>query len=105
MNHECETCKHTELNGCDYPCRWCSVVYPNTGFSDMWEQDGCDFCNGYVNEFGFCGVEVGYFKIEIWKDEHQDVDSEFYLNVLHILHAADEENLKINYCPMCGKRL
>jgi hypothetical protein len=67
--------------------------------------EGCEFCNGEINEVGFGGILAGYYKVELWKDEHQDVDDEFYLNILHIMHIEDEENIKINYCPMCGRKL
>lgn len=93
MTHECETCKHTELNGCDYPCHCCAVVYPNTGFSDMWEQGGCDFCNEKKEkmrengEFNYCFVIEDN---ELWAwDGYLDGGSA----------------IKINYCPMCGKKL
>lgn len=67
---------------------------------------GCDFCNGKPNENGTFGVEQGTVTIDIWKDEHQDIDDEFYLNVMHFNNLElDEENFKINYCPMCGVRL
>ena len=87
MNHECETCKHTELNGCDYPCRWCSVVYPNTGFSDMWEKDGCDFCNS----------------------DNCECDDELHLNAeeksVYVKIGKATAMFTVNLCPMCGKKL
>lgn len=91
MNHECETCKHTELNGCDYPCHCCSVVYQNTGFSDMWEQGGCDFCNEKKNAF------TNNYSIHIEEDT----------NELYFKHdnEYEYEMLKINFCPICGRKL
>lgn len=93
MNHECETCKHTELSGCDYPCHCCSVVYPNAGFSDMWERGGCDFCRDGKEkmpedgEFNYC------FAIE---------DNELWAWDACLDGGAA---MKINYCPICGKKL
>lgn len=83
MTHECETCKNTELNGCDYPCHCCAVVYQNTGFSDMWEQGGCEFCKNVESIYRY----------------------KFSISTLdgHVYDVFNDN--KINFCPMCGKKL
>lgn len=94
MNHECETCKHTELNGCDYPCHCCAVVYPNTGFSDMWELADCEFCKGAEEN-----QDGSDYTFSIEKMDTNP--SLFAWN-----NYLDEGSaILINYCPMCGKKL
>lgn len=88
MVHECETCKYTELNGCDYPCHCCAVVYKNTGFNDMWERGGCDFCNSKtympdgIGSLSMSGNEL------IVTDEYDN-----------------ERFFQIKFCPECGREL
>lgn len=95
MTHECETCKHMELNGCDYPCHCCSVVYPNTGFKDMWEQGGCEFCRGESEENEDCSEYT--FSVERRVNKHRLFAWDNYRD--------DGSSIFINYCPMCGKKL
>ena len=87
----CETCKHTELSGCDYPCHCCAVVYQNTGFSDMWEQAGCEFCNDVLQFSEF------------------DKGSSVFMNNGELIVEDCDGNevamLEINFCPMCGAKL
>jgi len=93
MNHECETCKYTELNGCNYPCYCCAVVYPNTGFSDMWQQGGCEFCGGKIEKMPEAGEFNYCFEIE---------DSKLWAWDAYFDGGAA---IKIKFCPMCGKKL
>ena len=81
----CETCKHTELNGCDYPCHCCAVVYQNTGFSDMWEKGGCEFCNELTDEDI---INVRYTFKKKSKPDYRKSFSTVLIN-----------------CPLCGKKI
>lgn len=67
-------------------------------------SDDCKFC---TEEKESCqtGIRNGDFKIEIWKNDSQDLDNEFYLNVQHLNQNIYEEDFKINYCPICGRKL
>ncbi|URN84989.1 hypothetical protein [Acetobacterium wieringae] len=67
-------------------------------------SDDCKFCTE-EKEIRQTGIRNGDFKIEIWKNESQDLDNEFYLNVQHLNQNIYEEDFKINYCPICGRKL
>jgi len=93
----CETCKYTELNGIEYPCCNCSEVYNNLGES-KWELAGCEFCRG-EKEIGDEDTNMSICKSKTTGE-----------NYIVFYAASDygdwtEWNHKINYCPMCGKRL
>lgn len=64
----------------------------------------CKFC---TEEKESCqtGIRNSDFKIEIWKNDSQDLDEEFYLNVQHLNQNIYEEDFKIAYCPICGRKL
>lgn len=51
------------------------------------------------------GFRNGSFKIQIWENISQDLDNEFYLNVQHFNQNIYEEDFKIKYCPICGRKL
>lgn len=67
-------------------------------------SDDCKFCTE-EKESSQTGIRSGNFKIEIWKNDSQDLDNEFYLNVQHFNQNIYEEDFKINYCPICGRKL
>lgn len=67
-------------------------------------NDDCKFCTEETEDHQ-TGIRNGDFKIEIWNNASQDLDDEFYLNVQHLNQNIYEEDFKINYCPMCGRKL
>lgn len=67
-------------------------------------SDACKFCTE-EKETRQTGIRNGDFKIEIWKNDSQDLDDEFYLNVQHLNQNIYEEDFKIAYCPICGRKL
>lgn len=67
-------------------------------------SDDCKFCSEEKEEQQ-TGIRKGSFKIEIWKNTSQDLDDEFYLNVQHFDQNIYEEDFKIAYCPICGRKL
>lgn len=93
----CENCINDVKTPQEQPCLDC-----RKGSGWVSKNVGCEFCKGEVNMWGFSGKVAGEVKIEIWEDESQDRDSDFYLNIDVM---QDEENFKINYCPMCGRKL
>lgn len=64
----------------------------------------CKFCIEET-ESKQTGIRNGDFKIEIWENASQDLDKEFYLNVQHFNQNIYEEDFKIKYCPICGRKL
>ncbi|PKM58890.1 MAG: hypothetical protein CVU99_16255 [Firmicutes bacterium HGW-Firmicutes-4] len=67
-------------------------------------SDDCKFCTE-EKEIRQNGRRKGDFKIEIWKNDSQDLDDEFYLNIQHSNQNIYEEDFRINYCPICGRKL
>ncbi|OFV72079.1 hypothetical protein ACWI_03290 [Acetobacterium wieringae] len=67
-------------------------------------NDDCKFCTEETEDRQ-TGIRNGDFKIEIWKNTSQDLDNEYYLNVQHLNQNIYEEDFKIAYCPICGRKL
>lgn len=63
-------------------------------------KDGCEFCN-CEKEIRIGDIEISIFGIKSKKHLTVDVfDDECELD-----EAINEESFKINYCPMCGRKL
>lgn len=93
LMRNCQTCKNYKI-GIDGICKDCTLHRAQPNYSN-WEwngiENGCEFCNGdYSLEGIYAEVEIikGNLKISI-SDNIVDID----------------DWIKINYCPMCGRKL
>ena len=82
LNVYCDACKHKLLNkSLDNPCRVCTATHVYCNYF-YFEHAGCEHCNE--------GTKIG---------------DEFYVDVSGNLLKGGYDDIEINYCPICGRKL